>query len=530
METANIKLKYKGHGRFVADCDYETREAVRAAGFDWDSHEREWFTNNFKVAACLRDFADESTKARINRVIISVTPWTTPLHFPIRLTPTPYQIEAARFVLERNRSYLGMAAGLGKTIVAAIAMNSLMSRGHPVFVYVCPSSLVNNVENELSIWSPAIDCEHYDEPKLFGNLLLVPDSLFQRDNIFSEIKGFVERLKRQNYYPKTTQETVLFVDEAHRFKDDESGRTRVLFGHDQKPGIVSLFERVVFMSGDPMPNRPMELYPVLSTCAPQTIDFMSRDEFGLKFCAGRYDGYGYDFSGASNLRELAQRVQGTFMFRLRKDALPLPPLLEEVLVVAENVPTEIADFEQHILREFSIEDLTKGALEREFHYQDMHLMTYQRLLGMKKIKHAVAWLKDFLEDTDEAVLIFARHTDVIDALIKECEKLEYEALVITGATPTKDRYRLVDQFQKTNCRIMIGNLRAMGLGFNITKATRILNLEPDWTPSTNNQGRDRAHRYGQTKTVLAQYMCFKNSVDQRVLNTVLRKTKLQSYI
>ena len=521
----NITLRHDGT-RFIARCAFEDRKVLQDAGFRFDESARKFYTSNYRVASLLRDYADEETKKEIYKVILHVTPWEGSLPHSKNLKPTYYQPLATKFALSRNRSYLGVAAGLGKTIMAALASNAWISKSDCKIVYVCPSFLTRNVENEFSIWSPHIEIEHFDQPQLFGNMLLVPDSLFTRRDIHEEIARFLSTNPLQN--------RILFVDEAHRFKNDESDRTRILLGHRTKagketPALVDLFDNVVYMSGSPMPNRPLELYPILSKSAPETIDFATRDEFGLRYCAGRYNGFGYDFSGASNLRDLATRVQGTFMFRLRKEALRLPPLLEECLVISEDMPSELSRFEHAVLKAHSPEDLMKGKIEKEFEYENIHLMTYQRLLGLKKVAATVEFLEAELAATDDNFLVFARHKDVVAALAEKLKR--FRPLIITGDVSADKRFDIVNKFQKDpDRRIMLGNLRAMGLGFNITKANRVINVEPDWTPDSNDQGRDRAHRMGQENSVLVQYVVHRNSIDEKVMDVVLRKRKLGSYV
>lgn len=517
-QTAKIKLQFNGEF-FVAHSDYESRNIPKDAGFRFNFTMKAWTTHNYSIASRLREYADSVTKNEIDSVLIRFSPWTGELVYPAECIPTYYQIPAAKFALSRNRSYLAMDPGLGKTVVASLTMRTLVETYPDMkFVYMCPPFLVRNVEQELNTWGFLGDVEHFNEPRLFGRVLILPDSLLHRTELFDELRSFIG-----------SDEAVLIVDEAHRFKNDESERTRLLLGHKDKKGIVDMFNRIIYMSGTPMPNRPLELYPILSKSAPETIDFMNKERYGFEYCAGHYDGYGYDFSGASRIEVLAKKIQSTFMYRLRKDALELPPLTEEIFVVADNLDPELIAFEQQILRDYKTEDLMKNVIARDYRYHDMPLMTYQRLLGLQKVKPAFDIIEDILNNTEENLIVFARHKEVIERLK---EKLAgYKPLVITGDVPSDKRYAIVQEFQtNSERRIMLGNLKAMGIGFNITKATRVINVEPDWCPSNNDQGRDRAHRYGQTKPVYLQYLVYKNSIDHRVMNVVMKKRKLGTYI
>ncbi len=78
--------------------------------------------------------------------------------------------------------------------------------------------------------------------------------------------------------------------------------------------------------------------------------------------------------------------------------------------------------------------------------------------------------------------------------------------------------------------MLIGNYLAMGIGFTLTKATRGLFVEFSWVPGENEQAGDRMHRIGQTGSVHIQYMVYKNSIDKKVIEALLRKRKATNII
>jgi hypothetical protein len=524
MTTANVFISLDAHGYFSCEVpkDLKARKLLRSAGMLRSLARNKFYTSSISVAARLREYCDSKTQNEISKVMLDISPWAGRIPHPKGLKPIYYQPIAAKFALSRNRFYLAMAAGLGKTPTVALYMNALYHKCAHQFVYVCPPFLVRNVENELNTWCPHIGVEHFDDDRRgSGGILIVPDSLFIHREMQGALKQFFEASPR-----------ALIVDEAHRFKNDESERTRILLGHTSRsgvktPAIVDLFNRVGYMSGTCMPNRTLELFPILNKSAPETIDFMTKEEYGLKFCAGRWNGHGMDYSGSSNVSLLAQKVQGTFMFRLRKSALKLPPITEEVFVVSDDLPGELIAFESALLKAYSPEDLEKGRISAQYQFENMHLMTYQRLLGLKKVPHVVSFLDDFLEASDETILVFVKHIEVLEQIEK---RFGDRASYLSPNISVERRFEFVEDFQRDKRkRILVGPLKKMGIGLNITRATRILNVEPDWSPATNEQGSDRIHRYGQLRECFVQYMCYKNSVDKRVLDVVLRKRKLATH-
>lgn len=472
---------------FIFRCAFTEREIPKRAGFRFDAETKSWCTRSMAAASRLKTYAVGAAREKLESATISVKPWADAVVYPAHEKPYAHQLEAARFALARNRAYLGLDAGLGKTAVAAMVINTLDLPA----LYICPPFLVRNTEEELARWGAVAT--------------IIPDSM----------------LEKVCAPPTVRKKHVLIVDESHRFKNKTTKRTRALFER-----FYPAAARVYFMSGTPMPNRPRELYTVLSKAAPETIDFMSEFQFGKKFCAGFDNGFGWDFNGASNLPELRRRVihpAGPFMLRMRKkDVLDLPPKIEEILLLDRDAPPRIARMEKKILEHVSPEDLLAGELGKAG--EELHLATYRRLLGEAKVGSSAAYIDSLLRETTESILVFAIHKETIAKLSTILS--EFNPLVITGDTPMSERHRIVKKFQtEPKRRLFIGNIQAAGTGFTLTKATRVCFVEYSWTPGDNSQASDRAHRIGQNESVYVQYFCFRNSIDRKVIETLLRKAQ-----
>lgn len=511
---------------FIFKCGFTERHIPREAGFRWDTARKSWYTNDLEVALGLRRYADEKTKNLFNKFSITVTPWTSPLpQVPEGLTLLPHQNEAILFALARNKSYLGLDPGLGKTAVAALVVLALGSKT----VYITPPFLVKNVTEEFSRFAPSLVIDTYtSSTKSLApdvDVLLVPDSALSRGN--NTVALFLKR-----HFLSHTKPNTLIVDEAHRAKNETANRTVALFGDKAREPLTKLFARQVYMSGTPMPNRPIELYPVLSHAAPETIDFMTKFQYARRYCAAYVNDFGrWDFTGASNMEELRRRViypTGSFMLRLKKELLNLPPKLEEVFVVSAEMTPRVAALDKNLGEKYNDKtDIVKALLENQTG-GDLHLMTYRRLLGSEKVAPTVEYIKSLIEETNESILVFAYHADVISSLTSGLS--EYRPYVITGDTPMPTRHEQVKDFETSDRRIFIGNYLAMGTGFTMTKATRVIFCEFSWVPGDNAQASDRAHRIGQKGTVLVQYVVYKDSVDKLVIDTILRKRRAIEHI
>src|SRR5690606_10658667 len=99
--------------------------------------------------------------------------------------------------------------------------------------------------------------------------------------------------------------------------------------------------RRLALTGTPIPNRPIEVYPLLHWLDPET--WKSKFSFATRYCAARKQHVGrgrfaWDFSGASNLGELQDRLRSTIMVRrLKSEVLTeLPPKRRQVVEIPPN--------------------------------------------------------------------------------------------------------------------------------------------------------------------------------------------------
>lgn len=493
-----MKLKFVD-GNFWLTCTFEQRDIPQRAGFRFERG-KGFYTHSPQVAARLSKHADQSAKDELQRRLIVHKQWTGRIPHPPTCTPEPWQIPIARFALSRNRAYLNLPTGMGKTIEAALIMNALAARDPDIdqhFVYLCPPFLKLDVPFKLGPWR-----WHRTEPEIIADSML--DKLLTNEALAAmreDVRAF-------------GGEMTLFVDEAHRYKNLTAQRTQALMR------IVNYFDRVYFMSGTPDPNlRPMELYPILSTCAPETIHGMDQIAFGHRYCGAYHTGRGWIFKGASNVDELRTRVEGTFMITGDKAEMNLPPVRTEMVVVAEGLPPKLAEMNGKILREISPEDAMRGKLG-----ENLHTSTYRKLLGAAKVAPALPVIKAVLEDTEESVIVVAIHKGVIARLLKGLAK--YKPLLIDGSVPGKDRVHIARLFQTDEKRrLVILNAQAGGVGIDLFKASRVMFVEFTWVPGDNDQVRDRAWRRGQKNPVLCQFLVYKNSFDRVVLESLFTKQR-----
>lgn len=550
------RVTYSSSARaFIWRGPFVNRSEPAKALFRLHPEKKVWYTTSYLAAARLRDLMDEQTQKELNRKLLVVSPWAESLLYPPGETPLEIQIEGAVFALSRNRSYLGFDPGLGKTIIAILIMNALDKaalakriKGEtgalpPLFVYVCPRFLAENVAEEFRRWrtfpGPIRILDKEPEESEWPSLLIVPDSLIHRDAHKDELAWYLA------YSEKFGPRSVIgFVDEAHRFNFPETERTCALLGYDaydgdkftgHVQGLADRFDKTIYLSGTPTNGRLIELYPILSHSAPETINFMNRWDYGDRYCDPQDDGFGRTYLGATRVPELAKRIQ-PFMLRKRKSLLKLPPRIQEMLTVSADMDARLSALDIEIARKYSPEDLIQAEIKKQAvadkllgEEDDLALATYRRLLGDLKVSFTVEIVSALLEETEESILVGCVHTAPLLALATHLKK--YNPYVVYGKVKPEDRLALVKDFQASkDRRLFLGKLSCMGIGYTLTKATRAILMEYSYSPSVNDQFIDRLHRIGQTDTVYAQYIALKNSHDKRVLEVFLKKSKTTEQI
>jgi SNF2 family DNA or RNA helicase len=394
----------------------------------------------------------------------------------------PHQEISKDWLISKRRAILADAPRVGKTMpTAAAAVQNL-----PALI-VCPAIVK-------TVWETAFARHGIEATVINGraNAVQLPEDRVVIINY--DLLQYVQ--SNWGYF-----ETIV-LDESHRIK-----------GHNAKRTLAAMkamknIRRVYALSGTPIPNRPIELWPLLH---------------GLKIYRGgyydfasRYAGmwkapWGLDVSGASNLPELKALLRPYVMRRKKEDVFH-DYKQPQVSLITFDLPV---DRREQDFDEDALIDNPNALIAFD------GLATIMREAGMKKIKQAAEFIEDKLHD-NEPVIAFVHHKDVAECLALELK--DHKPQVITGDTPDKKRKTAIENFQSGKSNLIIGNIAAMSEGVDLSRADMVVFVEATWQTSALEQASSRMENVMKTGfTPLVYLLTIRASLDHKILKKVLKK-------
>lgn len=436
----------------------------------------------------------------------------------------PYQNAGIRYGTEKGSVLIGDEPGLGKTVQALGIANETKARN---ILVVCPASIRLNWRREiLRWWEPESGAIHpllYLQsrggsfPSIDINAVVVSYELTRNEGVFNAIR---ER-----------EWDLMVLDEAHYLKTTDANRTRAVFGGGnglfRDKWIAQKVDRTVALTGTPLPNRPRECFTLAKALCPESIDWMSYDDFCFRFNPSQRmtskDDKIFNVEKRGRLPELQARLRSNFMVRrLKKDVLKDLPEKRYELTYIE--PT--GKIQEVLMRE-SLLDFKITDLKDPFSDVWGMISTIRKEMGIAKIPRVVEHMK-FLLDVMEVpkVVLFAHHVEVMNQLTVELER--FGVVAVRGGMSSVAKDHSVQSFRNDPAkRIFLGQLDAAGFGIDGLQdvCDYVVFAEPAWVPGTNEQAVDRLHRIGQNNRVLAQFLVVEGSFDEKVMATVFEKNE-----
>jgi len=419
---------------------------------------------------------------------------------PERVTPsptvftgqlTPFQEEGLAFLLRTDRCLLADEMGLGKTVQALAMLTQL--NAYPVLI-IAPAHLMRNWEAEIGRFVRMPDERAASVHIVKG---LKPYELPQADIYLMHyllLRGWKETL------PDLGFRYVIF-DEIQELR--HSGTEK----YSAASLVAEQAERVVGLSGTPIYNRGAEIWNVINT-----LDFHflgDYESFTREWCYG----YGNQIVAKPDLLGDHLRSEGIMLRRTKQDVLSdLPPKRRLVM----NIDSDDSLYRR--LMEPMGEKLQLLKHDRALSAAQRAIMTMEveqgerQATGLAKAPYVSQFVRALLEG-GEKVLLFAHHHQVMDLYHKELKA--FSPAFITGRETTVQKEHSLERFMTGKTDLCCISLRAAS-GLNLQRASCVVFGELDWSPAVHSQAEDRAHRMGQTDSILCYYLVSEGGSDQDV--------------
>ncbi|KAM3239994.1 hypothetical protein ACQJBY_053590 [Aegilops geniculata] len=448
---------------------------------------------------------------------------------------------------------------------------------------VAPKTLLTHWIKELSVVGLShMICEYY------GSNMNIRDNelqhAFKEGGILLTKYDIVRinyHLIRGDFYNYTGDEeeedfwNYVVLDEAHYIKNPNTQRAQSLVE-------IPCVHRIA-VSGTPIQNNLMEMWAIFNFCCPEALG--DKEEFRTRYQRSISRGNDKNASirekhiGSNARKELRERIKPYFLRRMKikvsletglTDDKKLPKKDELIIwlkltdyqrrlyeaflnselvqfgsegnpLAALNVLKKICDHPL-ILTQRVAEDILEG-MDVVLSTQDM-VMIEKMAMNLADMAHdddavqisqevscklsfILSLLPNLLEEGHH-VLIFSQTLKMLN-LIQEAIILEgYDfSRMDGGITDISERERIVKDFQEGyGGQIFLLTTKVGGLGLTLTKAARVILVDPAWNPSTDNQSVDRVDRIGQTKEVIVYRLMTSATVEEKMYKSQVLKGAL----
>ena len=381
-----------------------------------------------------------------------------------------YQRAGVEFLKANKYALLADEPGLGKTAQALTAAAEL---GIEDVLVVCPASVKHAWMYQSSLWAP-------DMPY---PTVITYDAISRKKQDKESVWGLI------------------IFDESHYLKNPKAKRTRECIGIGVK-SLAAQADKVWCLTGTPVLNRPVELYPALRAFCPHLLgkyrDFYS---FGRRYCQAHQTVWGWDTTGASHTDELAGILKS---FMLRRTVREVGDQVPDNIITVERI--DVSDELRYlILRERA--NALNAAQERH------------KIAGLK-IPTTIEFVKDLME-SEEKVVVWYWHRDV--ALEMGEQLSDFKPLHIGGDTPVDKRPKIIKDFHYlVQHRVLLAQLGAAGTGTDGLQHAchTAVFAEIDYAPKRIEQAMSRLRRIGQKDKVRSYFIVVPGSIEEDIVSAL----------
>jgi SNF2 family DNA or RNA helicase len=451
----------------------------------------------------------------------------------MKFKPHPYQHHAIQHIIDHPAAGLLLDMGLGKTVSTLTAVDMLLNDFFEVskVLVIAPKRVAEDTWSaEVAKWD---HLKHLIISKVLGSEAERKAALKAKADIYVINRENVVWLV--GYYGTAFPFDMLIIDELSSFKNAQSARFKAL--RQIRPRIA----RVVGLTGTPMPNGLLDLWPQLYLL--DQGERLGKTITGYRdayFTPGKRNGhvvYSYDIRGKNEdpligpgyyEKVIFEKISDICISMKSEDYLDLPDRIDQVVRV--NLPPAVKElydtFEREQVLALLDEEITAvnaaaligkllqfagGAVYREDKtYHEVHT---EKLQVLQELIEAA---------NGQPVLITYWFKHERDRIMRELKA--YKPVEVKTAEDVK-------LWNSGKVQVMLGHPQSMGHGLNMQDGgNNLFGYSNIWSSELYLQVIKRLHRQGQTKPVFNKRLVCVGTIDEDVVEAQERKLSGQEVL
>jgi SNF2 family DNA or RNA helicase len=338
----------------------------------------------------------------------------------------------------------------------------------------------------------------------------------------SKIQDWIDEIEEETYFCKdeymvinyesiwrntkaldfTNNKTMIIVDESHKIKNPKSKVSQYM----RYLGRLTKYKLI--LTGTPQNEEYYDYWMQMGFIDSPTYDIPLKDfeEYYVNYTLDYQAGHFFKrIEGYSNTEKLKNAINEKAFYKEYESNYGKPIEIFESL----DTPKEYKSFMKIKVYEDVVAD------------NDMSLRTYLRQCCSGFIKEyqlkdnaKLKWLEDFLEITNDRVVIFVNYNIEIDLIKNLCNKLNRKYSIYNGEI--KD----LTNFKNENNGIAIVNYASGATGINDLCISNIgiFFSPPDGDYILFSQAKSRLDRIGQTKQPIFYFLKCKSTIENAIYN------------
>ena len=469
-------------------------------------------------------------------------------HYKFKTKPYEHQLEALEKSWAQKTYALFMEMGTGKSKVLVDNIAMLYDRGAVRgALIVAPKGVYKNWNDiEIPVHLP----DHVEHTKVMWEANITKKKQLELDTLFdggTDLKILIMNVEAfstnkgldfaHSFLNIFMGKALIGIDESTTIKNPTAKRTKNIL----TIGNLASYRRI--LTGSPVTKSPLDLFSQCKFLDPYHLGYDSYYAYRSRYAHmldRNFGGRRVQIVGSyRRLDELAKKLE-SFSYRvLKEDCLDLP----DKVFVTRNVELTDEQKKLYATMKSAAIAMIEGKVMSSANALTQMMRLHQITCGTFKAddgtvrqvpSNRLNELMNVVEETDGKVIIWATYREDIKKIVESLKKAYGEASTVEyhGGVDATLRQDHIAQFQdvKGPTRYFVGNPQTGGYGITLTAANTVIYFSNSYDLEKRLQSEDRAHRIGQTGSVLYIDLIAEKTIDERIVKALKQKINIANEI